>query len=173
MRLALGDAKEALHDINIASDLPHADRAAVERYNLKISAVRRRIEAARREKDYRELEDLRTTVRAEAEEREPPAKPLPPPPPVPVGSISFQIETRAPIEVVDTLFPDYPEALRSKGASGVITIQVDVGADGKVKTASIVKSDIEDLNKSTLDAVKKWSFKPGNRNIRLILKFAL
>src|SRR5262245_54030321 len=63
VHLALGEPKEALRDINIASDLPHADRAAVERYNLKISAVRRRIEAARREKDYKELEDLRSTVR--------------------------------------------------------------------------------------------------------------
>jgi TonB family protein len=140
---------------------------------LKISAVRRRIEAARREKDYKELEDLRSTVRTEAEEREPPPKPVPPPPPVPTGSISFQIETRAPIEVVDTVFPDYPEALRSKGAAGLITIQVDIGPDGKVRTASIVKSEIEEMNKSTLDAVKKWSFMPGNRNIRLILKFAL
>jgi outer membrane biosynthesis protein TonB len=32
---------------------------------------------------------------------------------------------------------------------------------------------LQDLNKATLDAVKKWSFKPGNRSIRLVLKFAL
>src|SRR5262249_60096361 len=111
--------------------------------------------------------------RGEAEAREPPPPPAPPPPPVPAGSISYQIETRAPIEVVDSIFPDYPEALRRKGTVGTISLQVDIGPDGKVKTASITNSQLVDMNKATLDAVKKWSFKPGNRSIRLILKFAL
>jgi TonB family protein len=173
VHLALGQSAEALQDINLASDLPHADRATVERYTLKIAAVRRRIEAARREKDLTELEALRKEVRSEAEEREPPPKPAPPPPPVPAGNITYGIETRAPIDVVDAVYPDYPEALRKKGAEGTITVQVDIGPDGKVKTASIVGSQIEDLNKATLDAVKKWTFKPGNRNIRLVLKFSL
>jgi TonB family protein len=173
VHLALGQPPEALRDINIASDLPHVDRSTVERYVLKIAAVRKRIEAARREKDLNELEALRSQVRTQAEEREPPPKPTPPPPPVPGGNVSFEIETRAPIEVVDSVFPDYTEALRRKGVSGIVSVQVDIGADGKVKTASIVKSEIEDLNKASLDAVKKWSFKPGNRSIRVVLKFSL
>src|SRR2546425_915248 len=109
---ALGQSADALKDINLASDLPHADRSTLERYNLKISAIRKRIEAARREVDLRELEDLRSQVRAEAELREPPPKPAPPPPPIPGGNISYEIETRAPIEVVEAVFPDYPEPLR-------------------------------------------------------------
>jgi len=173
VHVALGELPQALRDANVASDLPHADRSAVEHYNLKVSAVRKRIEAARREIDLRELEALRSEVRAEAAVREPPPKPAPPPPPVPVGSIGYEIETRAPIEVVDAVYPDYPEALRRKGATGTITLQVNIGPDGKVKAASITKSQLEDLNAATLDAVKKWSFKPGNRSIRLVLKFAL
>ena len=173
VHVALGELPQALRDANVASDLPHADRSAVEHYNLKVSAVRKRIEAARREIDLRELETLRNEVRAEAAVREPPPKPAPPPPPVPVGSIGYEIETRAPIEVVDAVYPDYPEALRRKGATGTITLQVGIGPDGKVKAASITKSQLEDLNAATLDAVKKWSFKPGNRSIRLVLKFAL
>jgi TonB family protein len=171
--LALGQPVEALRDIDIASDLPHFDRSAVEQYTLKIAAVHRRIDEARREADARDLEALRSEVRAKAELIEPPPKPSPPPPPVPAGNVSFEIETRAPIEVVDSVFPDYSEALRKKGAAGLITVQVDVGPDGKVKTASIAKSELEDMNKATLDAVKKWSFKPGNRSIRLVLKFSL
>ena len=173
VHLALSKSPEALRDINIASELPHLDRSAIERFSLKTSAVRRRIEAARREADYKELEALRREVRTEAERREPPPKPTPPPPPAPAGIISYQIEARAPIEVVDAIYPDYPEDLRRKGAVGSIIVQVDIGPDGKVKSASIANSQLPDLTKTTLDAVKKWSFKPGNRSIRVVLKFAL
>jgi TonB family protein len=171
--LALNQSSDALHSINLASDLPHADRSAVEHYNLRIAAVRKRIETARREADYKDLENLRKEVRAEAEEREPPPKPAPPPPPVPEGIISYEIATRSPIEVVNSVYPDYTEALRRKGAAGTIALQVDIGPDGKVTAVSVANSQVADLNKATLDAVKKWSFKPGNRSIRLILKFAL
>ena len=174
VHLALNQSAQALREINIASDLPHFDRSsAIEHFNLKRADVRKRIEMARREVDLRELEALRKELRAEAEVREPPPTPAPPPPPVPVGSISYQVETRAAIEVVDSIFPDYPETLRKKGTAGTISLQVDIGPDGKVKTASITNSQLQDLNKATLDAVKKWSFKPGNRSIRLVLKFAL
>jgi TonB family protein len=174
VRVALGQRSEALRDINIASDLPHADRTtAIEHFNLRIMTVRKRIEAARREADYRDLEALRNETRAEAERREPPPKPAPPPPPVPAGLISYEIETRAPIEVVDAVYPDYSEDLRRKGTAGNITVQVDVGPDGKVRAATIASSQLPDLNKAALDAVKKWVFKPGNRNVRVVLKFAL
>jgi TonB family protein len=171
--VALGQFPQALHDINLAADLPHADHSVMEHYNLKTSDIRKRIEAARRAVDLKELEALRSEVRAEATLREPPPKPTPPPPPVPEGSITYSIETRAPIQVVDAVYPDYPEALRRKGAAGTVTVQVDIGVDGKVKTASVVSSQLPDLNKATLDAVKMWTFKPGGRSIRLVLKFAL
>ena len=92
---------------------------------------------------------------------------------MPEGSISYEIETRAPIEVIETVYPDYPEALRKKGAAGVIALRVDVGPDGKVKTAGVAASQVPDLNNATLEAVRKWSFKPGNRSIRVVLKFSL
>ena len=170
---ALGRSDRALHDINIAADLPHPDRSAVERYILKVSAIRKKIETARREIDQRDLDLIREQARAESERREPPPKPTPPPPPVPEGSISYEIETRAPIEVVETVYPEYPEALRKKGTAGVIALRVDVGPDGKVKTAAVANSQVPDLNNATLEAIKKWSFKPGNRSIRVVLKFSL
>jgi TonB family protein len=173
VHLALGESPQALHAINIASELPHPDRSAVERFNLKTADIRKRIEAARRAVDARDLEALRSELRAEAERREPPPKPAPPPPPVPTGSIGYEIVTRAPIEVVDAVYPDYTEALRRQGVAGTITLQVDVGPDGKVKTASIVNSQLQSLNNASVEAVKKWLFKPGNRSIRLVLKFAL
>src|SRR2546428_4220552 len=54
--VALGQSDRAVRDMNIASDLPHPDRSAVERYVLKVSAIRKKIENARREIDARQLE---------------------------------------------------------------------------------------------------------------------
>jgi TonB family protein len=171
--VALGETARALKDIQIASDLPHSNRASLDRYLLKTGAIRKKIENARRDIDERKLDDIRQRAREEVDRREPPAKPAPPPPPVPVGSITYDIETRAPIEVVETVYPDYPESLRSKGAAGTIALAVDIGPDGKVRTAAVASSQLPDLNKAALEAIKQWSFKPGNRNIRVVLKFSL
>ena len=140
---------------------------------LKISAIRKQIESVRRAAAQRELDGLEKEVRAEVLEREPPPKPAPPPPPVPAGSIKYEIETRGPIEVVDAVYPDYPEALRKNGNAGTVSLRVDVGPDGKVKSATIAGSQLQDLNNAAVEAVKKWTFKPGNRSIRVILTFSL
>ena len=173
VHLALGQSAEALHDVNVAADLPHADRSILEGYPAKVAAIKKRIETARREVDQRDLDQIQKEVLAKRAELEPPKKPDPPPPPVSAGFIRYDIETRAPIEVVETVYPDYPDALRAKRLAGTITLRVDVGPDGKVKTAAIASSQIPDLNNATVDAVKKWVFKPGNRSIRLVLTFSL
>jgi len=173
VEVALGQSARALRDMNIAADLPHSSRSETERYVVKISSIRRKIENARREIDQRELDQLQKQVRAEAERREPPPQPSVPPPPVPEGRISYSIESRAPLEVLDAVYPDYPEALRKKGTAGAITFRVDIGPDGTVKTAAVAASQIPDLNNGALEAMKKWSFKPGNRSIRVVLTFAL
>ena len=173
VEVALGESDRAFRDINIAADLPHSGRSAAERYALKISTIRRKIETARREIDQRKLDAIRQETRAEAERREPPPKPSAPPPPVPEGRISYSIETRAPLEVIEAVYPDYPEALRKNGTAGDITLRVDIGSDGAVKTAAVASSQIPDLNNAAVEAMKKWSFKPGNRSIRVVLTFSL
>jgi len=173
VEVTLGQSDRAFRDINIAADLPHSGRSAAEHYSVWISVIQRKIEYARREIDQRKLDEIRQEVRAEAERREPPPQPSAPPPPVPEGRISYSIESRVPLEVLDAVYPDYPEALRKKGAAGDITLRVDIGPDGTVKTAAVAASQIPDLNNAALEAMKKWSFKPGNRSIRVVLTFAL
>jgi len=173
VEVTLGQSDRAFRDINIAADLPHSGRSAAEHYSVWISVIQRKIEYARREIDQRKLDEIRQEVRAEAERREPPPQPSAPPPPVPEGRISYSIESRAPLEVLDAVYPDYPEALRKKGAAGDITLRVDIGPDGTVKTAAVAASQIPDLNNAALEAMKKWSFKPGNRSVRIVLTFAL
>ncbi|MBI4474116.1 MAG: TonB family protein [Acidobacteria bacterium] len=173
VNVALGRFDEALHDIQIADILPHTGKEAAERVSLKVAAVRKRIETIRREAEDRRLQELRRQVSAEVARREPPPKPAPPPPPVPEGVITYQIEARAIIEVVDATYPEYPEELRKAGTKGNIALNVTVGADGNVASATIAHSQAPALNASTIEAVKKWVFKPGNRSIRLIMTFAL
>ena len=171
--LALGQPDPAFRDINTAAALPHGEKAATERYVLKIAAVRKKIETARRDADYQRLEQIRKEAAVEAERREPPRPVAPPPPPVPPGRIDYQIEARAPIEVLETVYPDYPENLRKSGSAGTIALRVDVGPDGKVKTVAVATSQLQDMNTATVDAVKQWTFKPSGRSIRIILTYSL
>jgi TonB family protein len=73
------------------------------------------------------------------------------------------------------VFPDYAEALRKKGVAGRVVAQVDVGADGKVRNATIVTSQAPEMNTVTIEALKRWSFNTSNRSlsIRVVMTFAL
>jgi|GEM_PF-2149507 len=159
--LALRRFDEALQAIRVAANLPHADRPAVEAYGRKVTAVARRIEDIRREAEGQRLEQLRAEVEAKAAEREPPKPPAPPPPPPRTGQISYQIEASTRVEVTDAVYPEYPDALVQKGRSGRITLQLTVGADGRVSQAAVVSSQITELNAAAVAAAKKWLFKPA------------
>lgn len=173
LRVASGQFDQALRDINIAQNLAPRDKASSERYIVKVAGIRKEIDRLRREAEGRQVEQLREDIEEEVARLEPPPEPAPPPAPVPAGSIHYQIEARAPIEVLDAVYPEYPEALRKNGVAGTMTFRVDIGPDGKVKAASLLKSQLSDLNTTTLNAVKKWSFQPGNRRIRLTITYSL
>lgn len=171
--VALGKFDHAHTDIQIANILPHPNKDEAERISLKVMGIRKRIETIRREADDRRYQELRRQVDAEVARKEPPPKPAPPPPPVPEGMITYQIEARSVIEVVDAVFPEYPEALRQAKATGNVTLQVTVGANGKVTAATVTNSQVPALNTATIEAVKKWSFKPGGRSLKLIISYTL
>jgi TonB family protein len=172
MHTALEEFNEAYRAIEIADRLPHGGLTAAQSFGLKAANMRRKIESARRDADDRRLQQIRRDVGALVVEREPPQPPPPPPPPVPAGRITYGIESRTPLEVIDTPLPDYPETLRRAGTAGQITLRVDVGADGKVRAASIAESKLPALNAATLDAVKKWSFKLQRAaSIRLTINY--
>ena len=174
VQTALGEYDEAFRVIEIADRLPHGDRSAAEKFGLRVGNVKRKIETARRDVEDRRLQEIRRDVAAIVEEREPPPAPTPPPPPIPDGRITYDIQARTPLEVIDAVLPDYPETLRKAGTAGRITLRADIGADGKVKAASIAESDIAALNAATLDAVKKWSFKAQRAvSIRVTINYLL
>jgi TonB family protein len=171
--LALGQPDRAFRDVNMAAALPHGDKAATEHYVLRIAAVRKKIETARRDADGVKLDEIRKEVDEKAAVLEPPKPIAPPPPPVPVGRIDYQIQARAIIEVVNVVYPEYPEQLRRNGNAGTVNVRVEVGPDGKVKSAVISNSKLPAMNTPTIEAVKQWTFKPGNRTIQIIFNYLL
>jgi TonB family protein len=55
--------------------------------------------------------------------------------------------------------PVYPEAARQANILGVVILEIDVGADGSVTNARILRS-IPLLDQPALDAVRKWRYEP-------------
>ena len=100
--------------INIAEALPHADRKTTEAYMLKVATVKKKIETKRREADSVRETQIRQGLERKVNELEPVVPPQPPAP-IPAGQINFEIASTSTIEVVDTVYPDYPEDMRKLG----------------------------------------------------------
>jgi TonB family protein len=176
--VGLGRPQEAVKAINIAEALPHADRKTTEAYMLKVAAVKKKIETKRREADSARETQIRQGLERKVNELEPVIPPQPPAP-IPAGQINFEIASTSTIEVVDTVYPDYPEDMRKLGKAGRISLRVTVGPDGKVRSAVVSNSQLPQLNAATVDAAMKWTFKvpprprPAPVSITLTFTYAL
>jgi len=77
--------------------------------------------------------------------------------------------------------PEYPGLARKRGYQGTVFLEALVGADGNVKDLRLlVSSGHPMLDKSALESVKKWVFKPGMRGgqrvemwVRIPIRFQL
>ena len=56
--------------------------------------------------------------------------------------------------------PRYPDIARKMGLSGLVKLQVVIGADGSVKETKVIGGHPILVN-AALDAVKKWKFEPA------------
>jgi TonB family protein len=159
--VALGRLEDAYQAIKVGEALPHIDRKAVESYTIKVMNITKKIENARREVDSQKLERIRREVEAKVNELEP-VQPPDPPVSVPEGQINYEITAAAAMDVVNTVYPQYPEALRRMGKMGKVTLRVQVAPDGTVKNAVATNSQVPELNSATIEAAKKWVFKLGH-----------
>ena len=144
-----------------ASNLPHSDLTVD--YELKSAEIVRRAEEARRELEGRQLQRIRDQVQAIVSEREP-AQPPPAPvqrPPELFGKIEYNVQATRQLSIVNAPLPIYSNALIQKSVTGRITVRVTIGPDGNVTQASIADSQIPEMNTSTLDAARKWTFAPA------------
>ncbi|MBK1878252.1 energy transducer TonB [Pelagicoccus mobilis] len=54
-----------------------------------------------------------------------------------------------------------PPQLSSPGFKGIVSLQVILDEQGKVRRATVSKSTHGDLEKPAMEAIRKWSFKPA------------
>jgi len=180
--LALERYSDAVKVIQTAAALPHHDGA--QDYNFKASEMVRKIEQTRRDAENLRLQQIRAEVAAQVAEREP--VPLPPPvnerPVEKFGSIEYTMQANRPLSITAAPLPEYSNALIQQGATGAITIQIALGADGKVMQASVVESQLPEMNEASLTAVRRWTFSfpaggrgtpAGTTNARVVLKFSV
>ncbi len=60
--------------------------------------------------------------------------------------------------------PQYPETARMRGYEGLVLLSAEVSAEGRVEDVSVKKScGYALLDRSALDAVRRWKFDPGRR----------
>lgn len=159
--LSLNRFGESATAAQIAADLPHSDLTID--YDRRSAEMVRRAEEARRELEGRQLQRIREEVQAIVAQREPPAPPPPPVtrPPELFGKIEYNVQSNRQLSIVNAPLPIYSDALIQKSAAGKITIRVTIGADGKVTQAVLADSQLPEMNTSTLDAAKKWTFSPA------------
>ncbi|MDQ2834236.1 MAG: energy transducer TonB [Acidobacteriota bacterium] len=62
--------------------------------------------------------------------------------------------------LVSKIEPVYPEAARSRHASGAVVLNAVIGADGRIHTLHLDSSPDPDLAMAALAAVRKWTYTP-------------
>ena len=63
--------------------------------------------------------------------------------------------------VITMVKPVYPNGARSADLEGNVVVQALVGRDGRVKDVRIKESSNRAFNRSAMNAVRKWVFKPA------------
>ncbi|HHW13948.1 MAG TPA: energy transducer TonB [Firmicutes bacterium] len=73
--------------------------------------------------------------------------------------------SRSRARLVRRITPHYPEAARREGQEGLVRLRMEIGADGRVKTAEIIASSgFPLLDAAALAAVKTWRYEPAQEN---------
>jgi protein TonB len=65
---------------------------------------------------------------------------------------------------VKTPPPEYPQEMKRSGASGVVAVTIVIDEKGAVISAKVAKSTHAEFEAAALEAVKKWTFKPGKKD---------
>ena len=65
---------------------------------------------------------------------------------------------------VKTPPPEFPVQMRRNGISGVVAVVVVIDETGSVASATVSKTSDEGFNDAAVSAVKKWKFKPAQKD---------
>ncbi len=87
----------------------------------------------------------------------------PPPAAEPEGPIMVGGDVKKPIKIHDPQ-PNYTELARRARVQGVVIVQAIIDKQGNVKAVKVLKGLPMGLDQATVDAVKRWKFKPSTLN---------
>jgi periplasmic protein TonB len=65
---------------------------------------------------------------------------------------------------VKTPPPEYPLTMKRDGVSGVVAVSIVIDETGAVVSATVTKSSHPDFEAPAVTAIKKWKFKPAQKN---------
>lgn len=65
---------------------------------------------------------------------------------------------------VKTPPPEYPLTMKREGVSGVVAVSAVIDEKGAVISATVAKSSQADFEAAAVEAVKKWKFKPAQKD---------
>jgi TonB family protein len=57
--------------------------------------------------------------------------------------------------------PEYPEAMRKEGISGMVVLEAVIDASGRVRALEVLKSADPEFSDSAMTAVEQWTFEPA------------
>ncbi len=78
-------------------------------------------------------------------------------------TVPVRAEVDPPVPV-RTVTPDFPMDMRRANVGGVVTINCLVDPHGEVQDLKVVKSTNVAFVQPALEALKKWKFKPAQRD---------
>ena len=75
-----------------------------------------------------------------------------------------QVAAKEPPVPVRTVAPEFPEAMRRDGSSGLVMVSCVIDERGNVTDPKVEKSSNEAFERPALEALQKWKFKPATEN---------
>jgi protein TonB len=65
---------------------------------------------------------------------------------------------------VKTPPPEYPDAMKRQGVSGVVAVSIIIDEKGVVTSTTVAKASQVEFEAPAMEAVKKWKFKPAQKD---------
>ncbi|MEO0247243.1 MAG: energy transducer TonB [candidate division WOR-3 bacterium] len=115
------------------------------------------IESGASAEESEEVDIAPTTVFSELE--------APPPPSTDTTVYEYHVVEVKP-QVKKAVKPKYPELARKAGIEGKVFVLAVVGPDGKVRSATVIRSDNPIFNDAAIEAVMQFEFSPAYQQDR-------
>ncbi len=71
-----------------------------------------------------------------------------------------QTPAKVPTVAIERAEPEYTEDARTNKIEGTVTLRTNVGPDGLVRTVTVIRPLYPSLDRSAVEAMKKWRFEP-------------